>query len=147
MRPHLFHSTQKCFFRDFDRQRFRRGITPVLKRGIRFYRSGRDVDSCNIVQNLRFRQPPCARDGLMHYMGNQILSITISVHGNSPACNGRITMRVARSGRIRFFVPGNFTRKFTMLSRATIFRCGYSGFCRPRTSKNVSILSRSLNVS
>lgn len=133
VRPQLFGSSQKCFFRSFSRGRFGRGIAPIA-----FMRSGRSRSYCKIVQKLRFRGPPCARDGLIHIVGNYMLSMTMSVHGGSPAFKRRMTMRLANRGRLRFFVPGKFTRKFTMLDRRTIFRCGYSRFCRPRDRKTMT---------
>ncbi len=132
VRPELFGSSEKCFFRSFGRHSFTRGITPIG-----FMRSGRDGSDCNIIQKLRFRGPPCDRTGLIHIVENHILSITISLHDSSPACKGCISMRLSRSGRHRFFVPGKFTRNFDILSRRTIFRCGYSRCCTPRDRNTI----------
>lgn len=133
VRPHLFGSRENCFFRSFSRESFSGRMHAV-----RFMRSGRDGSDCKMLHKLRFRGPPFTRDGLMEIVGKTMLSITMSVQGNSPAFKRRMTIRLARSGRHRFFVPHKFTRKFDMLDSRIVFRCGYSGFCTPRDRKTVT---------
>lgn len=82
----------------------------------------------------------------MHIVGKGILSITISLEGSSPAFKGCIDIRLDRRGGERFFVPHNFTRNFLILDSRTIFACGMSGMCTPRSRTSVHFSSRAVNV-
>ncbi len=81
VRPHIFGSSHNFFFRACGR---RHCDTTNVRR--QFIRSGVSGSRCNIVEKLRFRGPPCSRTGLMRIVGNDMCSITISLHDNSPAC-------------------------------------------------------------